>query len=350
MIVFFLLFIPLAFSSSTQPCYSLLWSEDLGCGGVTCYFCIGFSCGLFSCKQYNCPPYKWGVLYRYENPQCDDIDCFCRKGKCGAECDSDGDCEDDGNPLTLEYCDLSKCECKVANIECASDEDCQEEYGPCYECENPGTANAKCVPVADGTPCGEVTINCNSYCKDDTTWCYYSKDTASCTKTCKDGVCQSCTPDCGTSTCESCCEGSECSSNKPCSVCSGKKECPGVKKCTTYHFKCTGGACDLVFSGGCIYGILSDACEYDPDDCKCSKECGAECESNEDCPNGACDLETCTCIGCSDSDNGNKPKIAGTCTDANGSYVLLQNQLLHVLRYLLILKCQCSPQLGKVQF
>lgn len=102
--------------------------------------------------------------------------------------------------------------------------------------------------------------------------CYYSKDTASCTKTCQDEVCQSCIPDCGSATCESCCAGSECSSDQPCSYCDGNKKCTGTRKCTIlYRFTCYSGVCELATGGlpGCTYGILSDdctdvACECDP--------------------------------------------------------------------------------------
>ena len=297
-------------SYSCGSCSSSSDCDSSCTSGENCYYDF-WVCSFFGCEYWKKDSNKPSA------GQCCDVECT---SSGWSQTPNDAKC-DDGDSTTLDICDSN---CKCHHDECDSDADC-DRGNDCetYTCNDPNSLDSTCsyTNEPDGTPCGEVTINCNSYCKDDATWCYYSKDKASCTKTCQNGECQSCTPDCGSSTCESCCEGSECSSDKPCSVCSGKKKCPGVKECTTYHFKCTGGACDLVTSGGCIYGILSDTCEYDPDNCKCSKDCGAECESNDDCPSGTCNLETCTCVvECSDSDNGNKPKTAGTCTDASGSY------------------------------
>ncbi len=204
----------------------------------------------------------------------------CVAGECGAECDTDDDC-DDGIPTTEDSCDLEDCTCKNIDVGFCGDDYIEGSE----ECEPPSTLN-------------------NPYCPQSTQDCYGHKlgtrdQYGNCDSTCG----------CDTDPFTYRCVEDECGAE-----CDSYRDCP-VNNCTeTYEDYCEGhvlyeydtdktqddvtvvGICLSSCSGNCLCSNCTPDCSAPPVHNYCVEgECGAECDSDDDCgPYGTC-TDGCVC-------------------------------------------------------
>jgi len=273
----------------------------------------------------------------------------CVKDECGAECDSDDDCND-CNPNTIDTCNLNTCMCEHeeepycgdGNLD--PDEECDDgvnngvecipPYGgsceycsetceiielrdgycgdgvldePYEECDDGVNNGVECVPPYDGS-CQYCSENCeiielyDGFCGDDVVQDPYEEC---------DGGFRECFDQFGYAGYELCkddCTWDECETYEWCGdgiINDGETcELPGTDN-NSYCSQSIIDDCDGTKLGvRDAYGYCSNVCGCleDPFKYICVKdECGAECDSDDDCsdcnPNtiDTCNQETCVC-------------------------------------------------------
>lgn len=300
--------------------------------------CDSYS-GSEECTSYNyderCPECQWCSECsgnKYTDDRCihvqEDCGYACLQGECGAECDSDDDCDEamcEGNHRhLLKGCDLDDCGCLYYE----EYEDCDDydgwyetedtrtvDYGQCetvdqrkwenrdYYCAVEGCAytvvgtewrniDGTITPKPDGTAC------------DDDEWCSVNDE-------CYSGICTPMEK-------RDCSDGNECTDdicddyedeceNPPVqdgTECGEWRECLGDSCSNPFWYDYPDSGHDFCSGGACVEwscGYLSRVCD---------KKCGASCESDRDCDQtfqctcdkiyqtrtGTCDtLTTCDC-------------------------------------------------------
>jgi len=199
----------------------------------------------------------YGVKYRdylcINLDTCDYIE-SCSKA-CGAVCESDADCPE-GSRCNIETCNCVGGQCNYNGI-CEPGEDCSncpEDCGPCESCTDECSSGAKrCY--------GNVLQECKN-CDADACleWCTIEDCNA------RDGWYNR---------------------GNPYSCCSG------LRICTCQDQEYRDYYCDSSTTS-CKYQVTST--RTIKSNCRCSKACGAVCESDADCPtNYVCNLTTCEC-------------------------------------------------------
>ncbi len=240
-----------------------------------------------------CFNHKLGIRDNYgncvANCLCDEDQFLlsCVQNECGAECDSNDDC-DDSNSSTIDSCNMASCVCEHQPTQSVCGNG-KLEAGE--ECEPPGVVLSTCSYGADYLQdyCDQNCHLQDDECEDDYPGC---TSDAECdedmpgTDGC-DMQCQYEEPECGNGDLDL---GEECelpvtNDNSYCNQ--QTTDCLGNKKGVRDGF----GDCD----SNC--GCTEDNFMY-----QCVKwYCGAECDSNDDCsdcdPNtvDTCDLDTCMC-------------------------------------------------------
>ena len=219
-------------------------------------------------------------------------DPYCVEGECGAECDSDDDC-DDGFVYTIDTCNLDSCGCEYEDIGHCGD----GELGPGEECDPLASDSTYCDQSA--SEClGTKTGSRDSY-GDCVTDCVCEEDPfdyqcleGSCGAECdSDDDCDdqdpntidTCNADCG-------CENEYvpgCDNN----VLDPGEECDPLTsdstQCDQVSEECLGTKLGTRDSyGDCVTDCV---CEPDPFNYECVEgECGAECDEDTDCTENTC--------------------------------------------------------------
>jgi hypothetical protein len=222
----------------------------------------------------------------------------CVKNQCGATCSTNSDC-DDHNPSTNDAC-LSDCTCThIPKTKCGDGNITDGE-----QCELPSTSNNSYCSQSPSSDCVGSKIGARDSFGDCSAICSCTQDpfTYQCSKQCgagcetdadcpDGGSCNTntCTcsslPKCGDGTID---PGEECEpknslDNEYC-LQTSTSECAGPKLGTRDDYGNCGASC---------------SCLDDPFNYQCSKQCGATCESNSDCPEGkTCLQDSCTCQTC----------------------------------------------------
>ncbi len=211
---------------------------------------------------------------------------YCVADVCGATCAVNADCND-GNPNTLDTCNLNTCSC-------------EHETQPYCGDGNVG-AGETCEP-----PFSMIGWNNNFFCTQTTEECLGNKLGTRDSK----GNCNSlcgCTYDTFNYQCVEGECGAQCDSNGDCedNSCSEtyNDACVG-KKLKDYNgdkienSKTVTDSCDNTCENDCTCTDCNTDCSATPQTYCVNDVCGAGCDSNDDCTEGqTCNLQTCGCEG-----------------------------------------------------